>query len=95
MAFGAAAAAARRVAERLGEGKRVVTLFPDGASVSRHDFPGVTIADPPDYATVARGCGAHGERVEDPERLVDALTEALKAVRSGRCAVVDVILDAI
>jgi len=28
---GAAAAAARRVAERLGEGKRVVTLFPDGA----------------------------------------------------------------
>ncbi|HEV2859669.1 MAG TPA: cysteine synthase family protein [Pyrinomonadaceae bacterium] len=28
---GAAAAAARRVAARLGEGKRVVTLFPDGA----------------------------------------------------------------
>ncbi|HYE14580.1 MAG TPA: cysteine synthase family protein [Pyrinomonadaceae bacterium] len=28
---GAAAAAARRVAERLGQGKRVVTLFPDGA----------------------------------------------------------------
>ena len=28
---GAAAAAARRVAERLGPGKRVVTLFPDGA----------------------------------------------------------------
>ena len=28
---GAAAAAALRVAERLGEGKRVVTLFPDGA----------------------------------------------------------------
>jgi cysteine synthase A len=28
---GAAAAAARRVAERLGTGKRVVTLFPDGA----------------------------------------------------------------
>lgn len=28
---GAAAAAARRIAERLGAGKRVVTLFPDGA----------------------------------------------------------------
>jgi cysteine synthase A len=28
---GAAAAAARRVAERLGPGKRIVTLFPDGA----------------------------------------------------------------
>jgi cysteine synthase A len=28
---GAAAAAARRVAERLGAGKRIVTLFPDGA----------------------------------------------------------------
>jgi cysteine synthase len=28
---GAAAAAARRVAQRLGQGKRVVTLFPDGA----------------------------------------------------------------
>lgn len=28
---GCAAAAARRIAERLGEGKRIVTLFPDGA----------------------------------------------------------------
>jgi cysteine synthase len=28
---GAAAAAARRIAERLGQGKRIVTLFPDGA----------------------------------------------------------------
>jgi cysteine synthase A len=28
---GAVAAAARRVAERLGTGKRIVTLFPDGA----------------------------------------------------------------
>ena len=28
---GAAAAAARKVARRLGTGKRVVTLFPDGA----------------------------------------------------------------
>jgi cysteine synthase len=28
---GAAAAAARKVARRLGPGKRVVTLFPDGA----------------------------------------------------------------
>ncbi|WP_167761040.1 thiamine pyrophosphate-requiring protein [Geodermatophilus sp. DF01-2] len=73
----------------------VVTLFPDGASVGRQDFTGVVIADPPDYAAVARACGAHGERVEDPDRLVDALTEALKAVRSGRCGVVDVILDGI
>ncbi len=28
---GAAAAAARRLAERLGAGKRIVTVFPDGA----------------------------------------------------------------
>jgi cysteine synthase A len=28
---GAAAAAAYRIAERLGAGKRIVTLFPDGA----------------------------------------------------------------
>ena len=28
---GAAAAGARRIAERLGPGRRVVTLFPDGA----------------------------------------------------------------
>jgi acetolactate synthase-1/2/3 large subunit len=71
----------------------VVTLFPEGASVSRQDFTGTVIADPPDYAAVARACGAHGERVEDPGRLVDALAEALEAVRSGRCAVVDVVLD--
>lgn len=73
----------------------VVTLFPEGASVQRQDFTGTVIADPPDYAAIARACGAHGERVENPERLVDALAEGLKAVRSGRCAVVDVVLDRI
>lgn len=70
----------------------VVTLFPDGASVRHDDFTGTVISDPPDYAAVARACGAHGERVKEPDRMVDALTEGLKAVRSGRCAVIDVIL---
>jgi acetolactate synthase I/II/III large subunit len=72
----------------------VIGLFPEGASVAEHDFTGTTMAKPPDYAAVATACGAHGECVEDPQELVETLTGALNAVREGRCAVVDVRLEA-
>jgi acetolactate synthase-1/2/3 large subunit len=73
----------------------VIGLFPEGASVRRNDFTGTVMSPPADYAAVARACGAHGERVTDPQRLVPALQRGLAAVRAGRCAVVDVILPAI
>src|ERR1700736_1140126 len=56
---------------------------------------GTTIKDPNiDYATVARGMGAHGEGpITDPKDLAPALTRAIAAVKAGGPAVVDVVTD--
>lgn len=53
---------------------------------------GQSIRDPDiDLATLARGQGCHGiGPVEDPRKLVAALTEAVAAVRAGKVCVVDV-----
>ncbi len=56
---------------------------------------GTTITDPNvDYATVARGFGAHGEGpITDPKDLAPALKRAIAAVKSGQPALVDVVTD--
>jgi acetolactate synthase-1/2/3 large subunit len=47
-----------------------------------------------DYATVARGMGAHGEGpIVDPNDLAPALKRAIAAVKRGQPAVVDVVTD--
>ena len=51
---------------------------------------GVEIAPPPDYAAVARACGAYGRTVSQPEEVIPALREALEQVHSGKSAVLDV-----
>ncbi len=53
---------------------------------------GQSIREPEiDLATLARGQGCVGiGPVEDPKKLVDAITEALAAVRAGKVCVVDV-----
>ncbi|HEX7475791.1 MAG TPA: thiamine pyrophosphate-dependent enzyme, partial [Dehalococcoidales bacterium] len=43
-----------------------------------------------DYALIARGCGAYSRTVEDPAGVLPALREALKQVRAGQTAVLDV-----
>ncbi len=62
--------------------------------VERMDI-GTTLKDPNiDYATVARGMGAHGEGpITDPKDLAPALARAIAAVKSGEPAVVDVVTD--
>jgi len=65
-----------------------------GRGVEKMDI-GTTIKDPNiDYATVARGLGAHGEGpITDPKDLAPALTRAIAAVKAGGPAVVDVVTD--
>jgi acetolactate synthase-1/2/3 large subunit len=65
-----------------------------GRGVDKADI-GTTIKDPNvDYATVARGMGAHGEGpIVDPKDLAGALKRAIAAVKSGQPAVVDVVTD--
>jgi acetolactate synthase-1/2/3 large subunit len=43
-----------------------------------------------DFAREAEACGAYGENVEDPERLLPALREGLQQTRKGRAAVIAV-----
>jgi acetolactate synthase-1/2/3 large subunit len=56
---------------------------------------GTTITDPDvDYATVARGFGAHGEGpIVDPKDLAPAIKRAVAAAKSGQPALVDVVTD--
>jgi acetolactate synthase-1/2/3 large subunit len=69
------------------------SFYPQGTAVETGIYHGVDIPGP-DYSELARPFGGHGERVEDPARLRDALVEAQAAVDAGRVAIVDVVLSA-
>ena len=62
--------------------------------VDRMDI-GTTLKEPNiDYATVARGMGAHGEGpIEDPKDLAPAIAHAIAVVKTGEPAVIDVVTD--
>jgi acetolactate synthase-1/2/3 large subunit len=51
---------------------------------------GSEIQPSPDYAQVCQACGGYGRVVEEPGDVKPALEEALKEVRRGRAAVLDV-----
>jgi len=51
---------------------------------------GVDINPPPDYAAVARACGAFGLMVDEPGEVLPSLKKAMEQVQAGRAAVVDV-----
>ena len=68
-------------------------MYPDGSAATANTMP-ITALDPaPDYAAVARAHGAHAERVEHGEDLPAALQRALSATRSGRQAMLDVMVS--
>ena len=73
----------------------VVSLFPEGVSVRTDAFPGVRFEHPPDYAQIARGCHAFGERVVEPDEVQPALRRALAAAKEGQAAVLDMVLTPI
>ncbi len=73
----------------------VLSLFPEGVSARLNQFPGVRWENPPDFATIARGCHAYGERVEDPDQVGPAIRRALEALASGQAAVLDMVVTPI
>jgi acetolactate synthase-1/2/3 large subunit len=46
-----------------------------------------------DFATIARGMGCHGIRVDRADALGDAIAASREAVREGRTTVIDVAID--
>lgn len=68
----------------------VFDLFPDGYSAQAGDVVGTRFDDPPDFAALARACGATGEIVTAEQEALPALQRGLAAVDDGRCAVVTI-----
>ena len=67
-------------------------LYPDGIAHQSGNFPGTDLTPSPQFELTAQACGAHAERVDDPEELPAALARGLKAVKEdGRQALVNVI----
>ena len=69
-----------------------LNYYPDGDAARSGIFHGVHIPGP-DYARLVEPFGGYGERVEEPERLAPALQKGLAAVREGRIALIDVVLN--
>ncbi|WP_436530303.1 thiamine pyrophosphate-dependent enzyme [Actinoplanes sp. HUAS TT8] len=65
-------------------------FYPQGAAVDTGEFLGHDLADQPDLASFAEPFGMHGETVAAPAELRPALERALKAVRSGTTAILNV-----
>ena len=73
---------------------RVATkaMYPDGAAAQRNAMPLAALGPMPEFETVIAASGGHGERVEDPAALPDALDRAVRVVREeGRQALLNVI----
>ena len=64
-------------------------MYPQGTAVQTETFHGTHIQGP-DFTKVAESCGAYAERVEDPEKLSDALRRGLEATNKGIAAIIDV-----
>jgi thiamine pyrophosphate-dependent acetolactate synthase large subunit-like protein len=65
--------------------------YPDGASASKDLHFGVTI-EGPDYERFGSHFGFHGERVEKLAELKGALQNALAATKSGKTAILNVVV---
>ncbi len=66
--------------------------YADGFSLKTGEMIGTDIYPPPNYELVAKACRAYAETVENPSEILPALKRALEEVRSGRPAVLDVII---
>ena len=69
-----------------------LSLYPDGDAAKSGIFHGVNIPGP-DYQELATPFGGHGERVEDPKRLAEAIKNGLAAVAQGKMAILEVELS--
>jgi acetolactate synthase-1/2/3 large subunit len=68
--------------------RAVQTYAKDGWAVRTDAMPLTALEPAPDYEMLCRASGGHGERVEDPAALPDALRRALRIVREEKRQVV-------
>ncbi len=65
-------------------------FYPDGAAVRTGEFLGVDLSGQPELASFAEPFGMRAETVKRADELAGALSRALKSVRDGTTAVVNV-----
>jgi acetolactate synthase-1/2/3 large subunit len=70
-------------------------FYPGGHAVKSGNYSGTGINPNPEYAAMAPIFDGHGEKVEKPEDVRPALERGLKAIASGKLAVIDVRLPPI
>ncbi len=66
--------------------------YPGGHAVKSGRIYGVPCSPKPDYAKLSESFGGHGEEVTDPSEVKPALQRALKQMKKGIHALLDVIL---
>jgi acetolactate synthase I/II/III large subunit len=67
--------------------------YPDGVALGADIYHGVHI-DGPDYAELGKPFGFHGQKVEKPGELKAAVQNALRAMKDGKSAILNVALTA-
>lgn len=68
-------------------------MYPDGRAAAANIMPITALEPAPDYAAIARAHNAHAERVEAGADLPGALQRALAVTRSGRQAMLEVMVS--
>jgi acetolactate synthase I/II/III large subunit len=66
--------------------------YPDGVAQEADIWHGVTI-DGPDYAELGGPFGFHGQKVDKPGELPNAIRTAMRAVENGNTAILNVVLS--
>jgi acetolactate synthase I/II/III large subunit len=68
-------------------------VYPDGLAAAAEPMPLVELEPSPEFTKVAEASDAFALRVDDPDRLPDAIEQALAAVHGGRQALLDVRME--
>jgi acetolactate synthase I/II/III large subunit len=75
--------------------RATLSMYPQGHAAAEAEPPFSCLEPSPDFEHIVRASGGYSERVEDPGELPAAIERALKAVREGRQAVLNVICEAV
>jgi len=59
-------------------------MYPNGFASTLGEFPGVDLKPSPDYAGIAKACGAYSETVEDPQDVEPSLRRSLEIMEKER-----------
>ena len=71
--------------------RAALSVYPDGHASRANVMPLTSLDPAPRYDLIVQASGGHGERVEDPEVLPDALSRAIEVVTGeGRQALLDI-----